>query len=117
MKGLEFLHTLDPPIPHRAVKGTNILVDDDFICCLSDFGISSIPDQCQQSRDYAIGNLAWMAPEVLLPPETEPIDPLKVDIFALAITILEVNDPPTLMDNRRSRAPYSSCRYSSEGHL
>jgi serine/threonine protein kinase len=92
MKGLEYLHTFEPPIAHRAIKGTNILVNDSFTCCLSDFGLSSIPEQSQQSRDYAIGALPWMAPEVLLPPEIGRIDLFKVDIFALAIAILEVRN-------------------------
>ncbi|KXN81531.1 Serine/threonine-protein kinase pakG [Leucoagaricus sp. SymC.cos] len=90
MKGLEYLHTFDPSIAHRAIKGTNILVNDDFTCCLSDFGLSSIPELSQQSRDYAIGSIAWMAPEILHPPEIGRVDQLKVDIFALAITILEM---------------------------
>lgn len=90
MKGLEFLHTFQPPIPHRSIKGTNILVKDNLTCCLSDFGLSFIPELAQRSRDHAVSTMPWMAPEVLAPPETGQVDFLQIDIFALGITIHEV---------------------------
>lgn len=89
MKGLEFLHNFDPPIAHRDVKGANILVTNDLVCCLSDFGLSSIPDLSQRSREKAVGTLFWMAPEVQVPLKGR-INLFEADIFSLGITILEV---------------------------
>lgn len=93
MRGLEFLHTFEPPVAHRNVKGTNILVNERLVCCLSDFGISAIPELAQRSRDYAVTAMPWMAPEILAPPETGQVDLYKADVFALGITILEVCRP------------------------
>ena len=93
MKGLEFLHTkFDPPIAHRDLKCANVLVQDDCTCCLADFGLSSIPDISQRSREQAVGTLSWMAPELLALPAHERTNPnlLEADIFSLGITILEV---------------------------
>lgn len=92
VKGLEYLHNCQPPIAHRDIKGSNVLVKDDLVCGLSDFGLSSIPELSQRSREHAVGTAAWMAPEILAPPDHGRLDLLKTDIFALGITILEVRE-------------------------
>ncbi|KXN81528.1 Serine/threonine-protein kinase CTR1 [Leucoagaricus sp. SymC.cos] len=92
MKGLEFLHNFDPPIAHRDIKGANILVNDALVCCLSDFGLSSIPEISQRSRERAVGTFSWMAPEVLSLPEDGDLNLFQADMYSLGITIFEVRD-------------------------
>lgn len=89
MNGLRFLHAFDPPVAHRDIKGANILVDDNFVCRLCDFGLSSIPELSQRSRERAVGTLSWMSPEMFLSSPTQ-IEPFKADIYSLAITVIEV---------------------------
>ncbi|KAK0199302.1 kinase-like domain-containing protein, partial [Desarmillaria ectypa] len=38
--GMAHLHSLEPPIFYADIRGANILVTDDFKCCLPDFGLS-----------------------------------------------------------------------------
>jgi hypothetical protein len=36
--GMAFLHTLSPPRMHRDLKGANVLVSQDYVCKIADFG-------------------------------------------------------------------------------
>jgi len=63
LEGLEYLHTRDPVVLHRDVKGANILVGLDCRVKLSDFGCSKrTADTLSQSLR---GSIPWMAPEVI----------------------------------------------------
>ncbi|KAF9445960.1 kinase-like protein [Macrolepiota fuliginosa MF-IS2] len=108
MKGLQFLHGFNPPIAHQDIKGANILVNDTMVCCLSDFGSSSIPELLQRSHEQAVGTTAWMAPEILAPPEHSQPDLLKADIYALGITILEMYTGKPPLDNPNWSVIYTS---------
>ncbi|KAJ4458460.1 putative Serine/threonine-protein kinase CTR1 [Paratrimastix pyriformis] len=44
-KGLNYLHTLRPPILHRDIKSQNMLVTDDLRVKVSDFGISRLSQE------------------------------------------------------------------------
>jgi len=62
LEGLEYLHTRDPLILHRDIKGANILVGDGKVK-LADFGCSKrTADTLSQSLR---GSIPWMAPEVI----------------------------------------------------
>jgi len=61
--GLEYLHTHDPPILHRDIKGANILVGLDCNVKLAYFGFSKrTSDTLSKSMR---GSIPWMAPEVI----------------------------------------------------
>lgn len=61
--GLEYLHTLDPPVVHRDIKGSNILLGLDCKAKLADFGCSR---RSQQTLTHTMrGSVPWMAPEVI----------------------------------------------------
>lgn len=92
MRGLEFMHGFDPSVAHRDIKGSNILVKDDLVCCLGDFNLSSIPELSPRSAEQVVGTILWMAPEIMVPPLSGRLDLLKSDIFSLGITVLEVSE-------------------------
>merc|ERR1712070_1259840 len=61
--GLEYLHTSSPPVVHRDIKGSNILLGLDAKAKLADFGCSR---RTQQTLTHTMrGSVPWMAPEVI----------------------------------------------------
>ncbi|KAJ4463046.1 putative Serine/threonine-protein kinase CTR1 [Paratrimastix pyriformis] len=60
---LNYLHSLVPPIAHRDVKCSNMLVTEDLHVKIADFGISMLH---QGRGTVAAGTPAYAAPEVLL---------------------------------------------------
>ncbi len=43
-RGMEFLHALDPPLIHRDIKSGNILLDENYVGKIADFGLSRFKD-------------------------------------------------------------------------
>ncbi|CAL1168923.1 unnamed protein product [Cladocopium goreaui] len=63
LSGLEYLHTQNPYILHRDIKGANVLVGVDSLVKLADFGCSK---RAKETTAVTIeGSIPWMAPEVL----------------------------------------------------
>jgi len=92
--GLKYLHDLG--LAHGDLKGSNILIRDNFIACLCDFGRTTITGDEDYSKSL-IGSAHWTAPELLEAPPDRPIPiSLESDIWAFGMVILEVitNDRP-----------------------
>jgi serine/threonine protein kinase len=65
LKGLRYLHY--HKIIHRDIKGANVLVNNDGICKLADFGSAKRMIHCEESSNNKSlkGTPNWMAPEVI----------------------------------------------------
>ena len=62
--GLQKLH--DMGVLHRDIKGGNILVDNNGVCKLADFGASKRLDLLKNKVEQSLkGTPYWMAPEVI----------------------------------------------------
>eukprot|EP01130_Rhizamoeba_saxonica_P010561 TRINITY_DN4336_c0_g2_i1.p1 TRINITY_DN4336_c0_g2~~TRINITY_DN4336_c0_g2_i1.p1 ORF type:complete len:224 (-),score=41.86 TRINITY_DN4336_c0_g2_i1:100-771(-) len=101
-KGLSMLHK--QKIVHRDVAARNILLGDDFIPMVSDFGLSRETDlqSSYNSRGLHALPIKWMAPESIRSGEFTT----QSDIWSFGITIWEIitrKEPHTEMENIDAR--------------
>ncbi|KAJ4457966.1 putative Serine/threonine-protein kinase EDR1 [Paratrimastix pyriformis] len=83
-RGLNYLHTLRPPILHRDIKSQNMLVTDDMRVKVSDFGISRLTQEAGIAT--AAGTPAWSAPEVLRGDRSG----LPSDVYSFGVVLWEL---------------------------
>ncbi|KAI9280661.1 hypothetical protein BY458DRAFT_499972 [Sporodiniella umbellata] len=87
--GLAYLHSRD--IMHRDIKAGNILLDENGICKITDFGLSKLSGQDKaydphSNNSVMRGTVFWMAPEVVKGTNYNA----KVDIWSLGCTVIEM---------------------------
>ncbi|EMD39284.1 hypothetical protein CERSUDRAFT_152382 [Gelatoporia subvermispora B] len=92
-EGLKYLHDVD--VIHGDLKGANILVNDQGIASITDFGLSSLYQENSRSTSSVgtQGSFRWMAPEILDPELFENEGGRarrESDVYSFALTMWEI---------------------------
>ncbi|CAI0407915.1 unnamed protein product [Linum tenue] len=82
-KGMNYLHQNN--IIHRDLKAANLLMDENEVVKVADFGVARVKTQ-SGVMTAETGTYRWMAPEVI---EHKPYDH-KADVFSFAIVLWEL---------------------------
>ncbi|XP_023552583.1 serine/threonine-protein kinase STY8-like isoform X1 [Cucurbita pepo subsp. pepo] len=82
-RGMNYLHQNN--IIHRDLKTANLLMDENMVVKVADFGVARVQTQ-SGVMTAETGTYRWMAPEVI---EHKPYDH-KVDVFSFGIALWEL---------------------------
>ncbi|TYI34685.1 hypothetical protein ES332_A03G025600v1 [Gossypium tomentosum] len=85
-RGMNYLHHRNPPIVHRDLKSSNLLVDRNWNVKVGDFGLSRWKNGTFLTTKSGRGTPQWMAPEVL---RNEPSNE-KSDVFSFGVILWEL---------------------------
>ncbi|XP_020113919.1 dual specificity protein kinase shkB-like [Ananas comosus] len=85
-RGMNYLHHCNPPIIHRDLKSSNLLVDRNWTVKVGDFGLSRLKRETYLTTKSGKGTPQWMAPEVL---RNEPSDE-KSDVYSYGVILWEL---------------------------
>ncbi|TYJ25017.1 hypothetical protein E1A91_A07G019600v1 [Gossypium mustelinum] len=98
-KGLAFLHEADKPVIYRDFKSSNILLDSDYNCKLSDFGLAKDGPEGGETHvtTRVMGTQGYAAPEYIMTGHLTT----RSDVYSFGVVLLELLTGRRSMDNTR----------------
>ncbi|MED6170975.1 hypothetical protein PIB30_036333 [Stylosanthes scabra] len=101
-KGLAYLHyEIKPPIYHRDIKATNILLDSKMKAKVADFGLAKQGSEGQSHLTTRVaGTYGYLAPEYALYGQLTE----KSDVYSFGIVILEIMSGRKVLDTTNSNS-------------
>lgn len=84
---LGYLHAQDPPIIHRDVKPSNVVVADDGRVRLVDFGIALVQTASSNAKAATLGTRAYAAPEQFV---SGAACDARTDVYLLGATLFRI---------------------------
>lgn len=95
-KGLAYMHSeITTPILHGDVKPANILLDEDFVPKISDFGTSRMITNMEENyTSTIIGNWGYMDPEYV----QTGLYTSKSDVYSFGVVLLELITRKKVLD-------------------
>ncbi|KAM0878020.1 hypothetical protein ACQ4PT_035128 [Festuca glaucescens] len=87
-QGLKYLHNeLKPPIYHLDLKPANILLDENMVPRIADFGMSRLfGDERTRATKSSLGTIGYLPPEYI----RSNLISSKFDIFSLGVIIIKI---------------------------
>ncbi|CBI32392.3 unnamed protein product, partial [Vitis vinifera] len=115
---LEYLHFYcDPPLCHRDIKSSNILLDENFVAKVADFGLA------HASKDGSIcfepvntdvrGTPGYMDPEYVITQELTE----KSDVYSYGVVLLELVTARRAIQDNKNLVEWSQIFMASESRL
>lgn len=62
-RGVDYLHTRRPAIIHRDIKASNVLITQDGIAKINDFGLARVKTTTKSMIRSSVGTVNYQAPE------------------------------------------------------
>lgn len=97
--GLEYLHSYaDPPVIHRDVKPSNVLLDDNLIAKVADFGISKATDtEATHVSTRPAGTAGYFDPQYFIRQQLTTAS----DVYGYGVVLLELVTGQRAIDHTR----------------